>query len=96
MRTLMRSSAIRTLTRDSTQADNYTAVIYLNYFFGKNNGLANWLCLITGGDTLCGILPRAGRAALIPGDVVHAARGVARQCTAVRVCIAFKSRLPTA
>lgn len=79
---------------DATQVDNFTAVVYLNPVWKKE--WAGELVLFNGaGDTVCGILPRAGRAALIPGDIVHAARGVSRQCPAVRVCVAFKSRLPT-
>ncbi len=80
---------------DATQVDNYTAVIYLNPVW-KKEWAGELVMFNPAGDTLCGILPKAGRAALIPGDVVHAARGVSRQCPAVRVCIAFKSRLPTA
>jgi 2OG-Fe(II) oxygenase superfamily len=80
---------------DASQVDNYTAVVYLNPVWKKE--WAGELVLFNkAGDTLCGILPKAGRAALIPGDIVHAARGVSRQCPAVRICVAFKSRLPTA
>ena len=82
-------------TVDATQVENYTAVIYLNPVW-KKEWAGELVMFNPAGDTLCGILPKAGRAALIPGDVVHAARGVSRQCPAVRVCIAFKSRLPTA
>ena len=79
---------------DASQIDNYTAVVYLNPFWKKE--WAGELVLFNqAGDTLCAVQPKAGRAALIPGDVVHAARGVSRQCPAVRVCVAFKSRLPT-
>lgn len=80
---------------DATQVDNYTAVVYLNPIW-KKEWAGELVMFNPAGDSLCGILPRAGRAALIPGDVVHAARGVSRQCPAVRVCVAFKSRLPTA
>jgi 2OG-Fe(II) oxygenase superfamily len=80
---------------DASQVDNYTAVVYLNPVWKKE--WAGELVLFNkAGDTLCGILPKAGRAALIPGDIVHAARGVSRQCPAVRICVAFKSRLPRA
>ena len=79
---------------DASQVNNYTAVVYLNPFWKKE--WAGELVLFNSvGDTLCAVQPKAGRAALIPGDVVHAARGVSRQCPAVRVCVAFKSRLPT-
>ena len=80
---------------DASQVDNYTAVVYLNPVW-KKEWAGELVMFNPAGDTLCGILPRAGRAALIPGDIVHAARGVSRQCPAVRVCVAFKSRLPTA
>jgi 2OG-Fe(II) oxygenase superfamily len=80
---------------DATQVDNYTAVVYLNPVW-KKEWAGELVLFNSSGDTLCAVLPRPGRAALIPGDIVHAARGVSRQCPAVRVCIAFKSRLPTA
>jgi 2OG-Fe(II) oxygenase superfamily len=80
---------------DASQVDNYTAVVYLNPVWKKE--WAGELVLFNpANDTICAVLPQAGRAALIPGDIVHAARGVSRQCPAVRVCVAFKSRLPTA
>ncbi len=79
---------------DASQVHNYTAVVYLNPIWKKE--WAGELVLFSpANDTLCALLPQAGRAALIPGDIVHAARGVSRQCPAVRVCVAFKSRLPT-
>jgi hypothetical protein len=80
---------------DASQVDNYTAVVYLNPVW-KKEWAGELVLFNAAGDTLCGILPKAGRAALIPGDIVHAARGVSRQCPAVRICVAFKSRLPTA
>jgi 2OG-Fe(II) oxygenase superfamily len=80
---------------DASQVDNFTAVVYLNPVW-KKEWAGELVLFNAAGDTLCGILPRAGRAALIPGDIVHAARGVSRQCPAVRICVAFKSRLPTA
>jgi SM-20-related protein len=80
---------------NASQVDNYTAVVYLNPVW-KKEWAGELVLFNAAGDTLCGILPRAGRAALIPGDIVHAARGVSRQCPAVRICVAFKSRLPTA
>lgn len=79
---------------DASQVDNYTAVVYLNPVW-KKEWAGELVLFNAAGDTLCGILPKAGRAALIPGDIVHAARGVSRQCPAVRICVAFKSRLPT-
>ena len=79
---------------DASQVDNFTAVVYLNPVW-KKEWAGELVLFNASGDTLCGIQPKAGRAALIPGDIVHAARGVSRQCPAVRVCIAFKSRVPT-
>lgn len=79
---------------DASQVDNFTAVVYLNPVW-KKEWAGELVLFNASGDTLCAIQPKAGRAALIPGDIVHAARGVSRQCPAVRVCIAFKSRIPT-
>lgn len=80
---------------DATQVDNFTAVVYLNPVW-KKEWAGELVLFNAAGDTLCGILPRSGRVAMIPGDIVHAARGVSRSCPAVRICVAFKSRLPTA
>jgi hypothetical protein len=79
---------------DVSQIDNFTAVVYLNPVW-KKEWAGELVLFNSAGDTVCAVLPRPGRAALIPGDIVHAARGVSRQCPAVRVCVAFKSRLPT-
>jgi SM-20-related protein len=79
---------------DASQIDNFTAVVYLNPVW-KKEWSGELVLFNSAGDTVCAVLPRPGRAALIPGDIVHAARGVSRQCPAVRVCVAFKSRLPT-
>ena len=79
---------------DGSQVDNFTAVVYLNPVW-KKEWAGELVLFNSAGDTVYAVLPRPGRAALIPGDVVHAARGVSRICPAVRVCLAFKSRLPT-
>lgn len=78
---------------DASQVDNYTAVVYLNPVWKKQ--WAGELVLFNpDGDTVAAVLPKSGRVAMIPGDMVHAARGVSRQCPAVRICIAFKTRIP--
>lgn len=80
-------------TVDASQVNNYTAVVYLNPVWKKQ--WAGELVLFNPeGDTVAAVLPRGGRVAMIPGEMVHAARGVSRQCPAVRVCIAFKTRIP--
>ena len=78
---------------DSKQTDNYTAVVYLNPVWKPEWG--GELVLFDGaGDLACAILPKPGRVAIIPGDMPHAARGVSRTCPAIRVSLAFKSKLP--
>jgi 2OG-Fe(II) oxygenase superfamily len=80
---------------DATQKDNYTAVVYLNPVW-KTEWAGELVLFDQTGDTVMAVLPRPGRVAVIPGEMLHAARAVSRDCPSVRVCIAFKSRLPTA
>lgn len=80
-------------TISADQVDNYTAVVYLNPVW-KRDWAGELVLFDDTGDVFMAVLPRAGRTAIIPGEFVHAARGVSRLCPAVRICIAFKSRLP--
>jgi Rps23 Pro-64 3,4-dihydroxylase Tpa1-like proline 4-hydroxylase len=82
-------------TEDGTQKDNYTAVVYLNPVW-KTEWAGELVMFDQAGDSIMAILPRSGRVAIIPGEMLHAARAVSRDCPSVRVCVAFKSRLPSA
>ena len=78
---------------DKSQVDNFTAVVYINPVWKVE--WAGELALIDEtGDVFFSILPKPGRVAIIPGEVLHAARGVSRSCPAIRVSLAFKTRLP--
>lgn len=79
---------------DATQKDNYTAVVYLNPVW-KTEWAGELVMFDQAGDSIMAILPRPGRVAIIPGEMLHAARAVSRDCPSVRVCVAFKSRLPS-
>ena len=61
---------------DASQVDNFTAVLYLNPVW-KKEWAGELVLFNSAGGTVCAVMPRPGRAALTPGDVVHAARGVA-------------------
>ena len=77
---------------EKDQVDNYTAVVYINPHW--KTGWAGELDLFDqAGDTFFSVSPRPGRVAVIPGEFLHAARAVSRTCPAVRICLAFKSRL---
>jgi hypothetical protein len=79
-------------TVDKGQVDNYTAVLYLNPHW-KAAWAGELDIFDESGDTIFSVAPRPGRVAVIPGEIMHAARGVSRSCPAVRICLAFKSRL---
>jgi hypothetical protein len=77
---------------EKDQIDNYTAVVYINPHW--KTAWAGELDLFdAAGDTFFSVSPRPGRVAVIPGEFLHAARAVSRTCPAVRICLAFKSRL---
>ena len=80
---------------DATQVNNYTAVVYLNPVW-KTVWAGELILFDKTGDSFMSILPRPGRVAVIPGEILHAARAVSRDCPSVRICVAFKSRLPSA
>jgi Rps23 Pro-64 3,4-dihydroxylase Tpa1-like proline 4-hydroxylase len=73
------------------QPDNYTAVVYLNPVW-KLEWAGELAMFDKQGDVFMSILPKPGRVAVIPGEYLHAARGVSRICPAVRICVAFKSK----
>jgi hypothetical protein len=81
------------LHTDSQHEGNYTAVVYLNPVW-KPEWAGELVLFDEAGDLVCAILPKPGRVAVIPGTVRHAARGVSRICPAVRVSLAYKSKLP--
>lgn len=82
------------LHRDSQQADNYTALVYLNPVW-KTDWAGELLFFDDTGDVFHAVSPRPGRVLTFPGDVRHAARAVSRTCPAIRVSLAFKTRIPS-
>ncbi|HYS76002.1 MAG TPA: 2OG-Fe(II) oxygenase [Burkholderiales bacterium] len=82
------------LHTDSPKPNNYTAVIYLNPVW-KPDWAGELILFDEARDSFYAVLPKPGRVALIPGDVLHAARAVSRSCPAIRVSLAFKSRIPS-
>jgi SM-20-related protein len=82
------------LHTDSDYRNNYTAVVYLNPVW-KAEWAGELILFDRKRDAFCAVSPKPGRVAIIPGDVVHAARAVSRECPAIRVSLAFKSRIPS-
>ncbi len=82
------------LHTDSNDPGNYTAVVYLNPAW-KTDWAGELILFDEKRDSFYAVLPKPGRVAIIPGDVVHAARAVSRMCPAIRVSLAFKSRIPS-
>ena len=80
------------LHSDSPRDDNYTSLLYLNPVWKKE--WAGELLFFDGaGEVFFAVSPKPGRVLAFSGNVVHAARAVARACPAIRVSVAFKSRL---
>jgi hypothetical protein len=80
-------------TMDSTQINNYTAVVYINPVW-KKEWAGELVLFDNDGDTIFAVLPKPGRTAIFPGEMRHAARAVSRICPAIRVSLAFKTRIP--
>jgi hypothetical protein len=79
---------------DKSQIDNYTSVLYLNPVW-RADWAGELVFFDDAGDVFFAVAPRPGRVAILPGELVHAARAVSRTCPAIRVCLAFKSRIPS-
>jgi Rps23 Pro-64 3,4-dihydroxylase Tpa1-like proline 4-hydroxylase len=77
---------------DSKRSDNYTAVVYLNPTW-KTEWAGELLFFDGAGDVFHAVSPKPGRVVVFSGATPHAARAVSRTCPAVRVNLAFKSRL---
>ena len=82
------------LHADTPKDDNYTSLLYLNPVW-KKEWAGELLFFDDAGDTFFTVSPKPGRVLVFSGNVVHAARAVARSCPAIRVSVAFKSRLPS-
>ena len=81
-------------TMNEEQVNNFTAVVYMNPVW-KKEWAGELVIFDKAGDVFMAVLPQPGRTAVIAGEYLHAARGVSRICPAVRICIAFKTRLPS-
>jgi len=79
---------------DSKTPNNCTAIVYLNPAW-KAEWAGELVLLDEAKDVVQAVLPKPGRVVLIPGDVLHVARGVSRHCPAIRVSLAFKSLIPS-
>jgi len=82
------------LHSDSPNDDNYTALLYLNPVW-KKEWAGELMFFDKAGDVFFAVSPKPGRVLAFSGNVVHAARAVARACPAMRVSVAFKSRVPS-
>jgi len=82
------------LHTDSKEPDNYTALVYLNPVW-KTDWAGELLFFDKAGDVFHAVSPKPGRALVFPGGILHAARAVSRTCPAIRVSLAFKTRLPS-
>lgn len=77
---------------DSKRPDNYTSVVYLNPVW-KREWAGELVFFDNAGDVFHAVSPKSGRVVVFPGSVPHAARAVSRICPAVRINLAFKTRL---
>ena len=80
------------LHTDSKRPDNYTSLVYLNPVW-KTEWAGELLFYDEGGDVFHAVSPRPGRVLMFSGNTVHAARAVSRSCPAIRVSLAFKSKV---
>ena len=77
---------------DSSTPGNYTTICYINPVW-KPEWAGETVFFNEMGDIAHAVLPKPGRMVLFDGRILHAARGLARICPAMRVTLMFKTTI---
>lgn len=77
---------------DAKTRDHFTTIVYINPMW-KLEWAGETVFFDESGDISHAIIPKPGRIAIFPGNILHAARAVSRSCPAMRVTLMFKSHI---